>query len=480
MLPRVISLLPWATISNTQIFFYTKGATLPAGVAFFCIFAFMKKEEIIKNILSIPGIEQLNDMQLAMLNCDARDITLTAPTGSGKTLAFAAAMMRHMSAPDNTVKALIIAPSRELVMQILSVLRSGVAKGYKTTALYGGHSMADEKNSLSPLPDIIVATPGRFLDHLQRGHLTVSAPEVLVLDEYDKTLQLGFADEMRRIFHRIGHPFHILLTSATTMPLPSEVFKGRHPVAIDFSQIPDESAEKLDIVRIESYTRDKLDTLTSLLKGLPPSQRSIVFVNHRESAERIYNHLKKQHMAVGLYHGALDQQQRATAIDLIHNQSIKVLVATDLAARGLDIEGLDNVIHYHMPVDEQAWTHRNGRTARMNHSGTVWVVTSEADTLAPYIRWEREVQPSDTENNLSPSMATIYINAGKKEKVSRGDVAGFISASSVTAPNEVGKIAVHDHYSLVAVPIEKITDTIKALATKKLKGNRVRLSQVIP
>ncbi|MDE5983191.1 MAG: DEAD/DEAH box helicase, partial [Duncaniella sp.] len=159
----------------------------------------MKQTEIISNIKTRLGIESLNDMQLVMSGIETRGTAvLLAPTGSGKTVAFAIPMLRSLPAPQNKVMALVIAPSRELVLQIAEVIRQ-IATGYKTTALYGGHPMQEEINSLSVTPDIIVATPGRLLDHLKRGQLDLSAVGTLVLDEYDKSLELGFADEMRRI-----------------------------------------------------------------------------------------------------------------------------------------------------------------------------------------------------------------------------------------------------------------------------------------
>ena len=426
----------------------------------------MDKKTIIENIKSRLGIEQLNEMQQALISSDAPNIILTSPTGSGKTLAFACRMFKSLRTACGEVQAIVIAPSRELVMQIESVIRP-IATGYKTMALYGGHSMADERNSLTPTPDIVIATPGRLLDHMQRKQLQAEKLRVLVLDEYDKSLQLGFEQEMKRIVGRIGFIGNTILTSATKLDVIPEYLPLSKATHMDFT-MEETPRERTQIAEVHSFTRDKLDTLTALLQTFSANERSIVFVNHRESAERVYKHLHNAKLASTLYHGALDQQQRAMAIDLFANGTANILVATDLAARGLD-------------VDFQAWTHRNGRTARMNANGMVWAITSEADNIPEYITFDREFQPNpiaqstDTNQNR---VATLYISAGKKEKISKGDVAGFIAASAVTESTEIGKIMIHDHHAVVAIPAIKACETAKALNSIKLKGKKVRVSIV--
>lgn len=438
----------------------------------------MDKKTIIGNINNRLGIGEINEMQQAMLTSDARSLILTAPTGSGKTLAFACRMLKSLTPGNRKVKAIVIAPSRELVMQIESVIRP-IATGFKTVAFYGGHSMNDERNSLTPLPDIIIATPGRLLDHMQRGQLVIDGLQMLVLDEYDKSLQLGFEGEMKRIIKKLGHISELILTSATTLdPIP-DYLPFDNPVRVDVS-MKEDPRSRTQTVEIKSYSKDKLDTLVDLLHTFSAGERTIVFINHRESAERVYQRLRRDGIPAALYHGALDQQQRAMAIDLLTNGTAPVLVATDLAARGLDIAGVNNVVHYHLPVDIQAWTHRNGRTARMDATGTVWVIISEADTLPEYIRFDRQYTPAPRKSSdpTVHGVSSIYIAAGKKEKISKGDVAGFISASGVTNPDEIGKIAVHDHHSVVAVPSAKASATVKALSPIKLKGKKVKVSLV--
>ena len=437
----------------------------------------MTKDEICRRIAERFAIDELNPMQIEMLQSSAPSIILSAPTGSGKTIAFTTRLLANLQPPMGRVQAIVIAPSRELVLQISEVVRQ-LATGYKTVALYGGHSMADEKNSLTPLPDIIIATPGRLLDHMQRGHLDIHGLDTLVLDEYDKSLELGFEGEMRRIVSRLGHIGCIILTSATMLDELPGFMPVKSLVKLDYSSSTDPRS-RMQTVEVRSFSRDKIDTLVELLKSLPAGDKTIVFVNHRESAERVYKRLRHDRIAATLYHGGLDQQQREMAIDMFANGSAPVIVATDLAARGLDIEAVGNVIHYHLPVDRQAWTHRNGRTARVDNSGTIYAITSEADNLADYITFDRTYQPSEpTDADLSARLSSLYISAGKKEKISKADVAGFVAASSVTHPSEVGKIALHDHYAIVAVPSDRAQATAAALGAKKLKGKKVRISIV--
>lgn len=440
----------------------------------------MTDSEILSRLTSIPGITSPNPMQADALRSTAPQLIIIAPTGSGKTLAFGVRMLKVLSEGSKTLQGIVIAPSRELVVQIAGVLRQ-LAKGLKTVELYGGHSFADETASLSPLPAIIIATPGRLLDHLQRGSLEIShSLDVLVIDEYDKALQLGFEGEMKRIVRRIGIPGNLILTSATELKDYPSYLGLKNPETIIC--IPEkEKAARLEIVSVESFSRDKLDTLSALLRTLPVQERAIVFVNHRESAERVYRRLKSDGISAGLYHGALDQQQRMMALDLFTNGTTPVLVATDLAARGLDIEAVGSVIHYHLPVDREAWIHRNGRTARQDASGRVFVITSEADTMPDFIGFDHAFQPPvDLPEPGCAKIGTLYFSAGKKEKISRGDIAGFILSNTGLSSARLGKIIVHDHCALAAVLADDLKKLVSTLSPLRLKGKKVKITPIFP
>ncbi|MDE7411032.1 MAG: DEAD/DEAH box helicase [Paramuribaculum sp.] len=435
----------------------------------------MTSDHLKSMVIDIMGIESLNDMQLRMLDAKDRHIILTSPTGTGKTLAFALKLLERMPRPMHKTEAIVIVPTRELVNQIATVLRR-LMRGYKTVELYGGHSTDDEIKSLNPEPEIIVATPGRLLDHLQRGTLSVRSPRILVFDEYDKTLELGFEEDIRKILRRIGISHDIILTSATSLdPLPE--YLGLHEPKIISDSDVENPRLRTDIIEVPSHTPDKLDALVNLLHSLPANSKTMIFVNHRESASRVYDRLKKERITAGLYHGELDQQDRAIAIKLFENGTYPILISTDLGARGLDIAGVTDIIHYHIPVGNDVWTHRNGRTARVDAEGTVYVIVSEHDSIPEYIRFDRKFDPQyvSAAPILSP-IATLYFSAGKKEKISRGDIAGFLMANTQLLPDEIGKIDVADHYALAAVPRKSTSIVLEKIKNLKIKGKKVKIS----
>lgn len=435
----------------------------------------MKQTEILANIARRPGIATLNPMQEKMTQITPRGTyMLLAPTGSGKTIAFAIPLLKSLVAPDGHVQAVVIAPSRELVLQIAEVIRP-IATGYKTVAFYGGHPMAEEVASLAVTPDIIVATPGRLLDHLKRGQLDLSRTGTLVLDEYDKALELGFADEMKRVCKRLTSLSLVILTSATRLNELPEYLPAHTPQVIDFSAT-DAPRRRMQVVRVESPARDKLTTLSDLLHSLP-NGRVIVFVNHRESAERVFDALKKEGLPVGMYHGGLDQNDRENALVQLANGSTPILVSTDLGARGLDIPDLEAVIHYHLPTSEEAWTHRNGRTARQKAEGEVYVITTEGEDIPYYITTDRDYAPTRRSNDpIRSTTSTVYFNVGKKEKISKGDIVGFLIAKGGLTADEIGTITLRDHAALVGVPRDKARELVKRLAPEKIKNTRAKIS----
>ncbi len=436
----------------------------------------MKEKEIRANIASRLAITELNPMQQRMAQLPGSGtFTLISPTGSGKTLAFAIPLLKSLGPSDGRVRAVVMAPSRELVLQIFEVIRP-IATGLKTVAFYGGHPMQEEVNSLAVTPDIIVATPGRLLDHLRRGQLDLSGVRTLVLDEYDKALELGFADEMKRVCRKLTSVSLIILTSATVLAeLPSYLPVSKRTELIDFSESTS-PRRQMQIVHVPSPVRDKLDTLVDLLRSLPDG-RVIVFANHRESVERIHAALRKAGLPAGLYHGGLEQHDRENAVELLNNGTTPILVSTDLGSRGLDIAELSAVVHYHLPPSAEAWTHRNGRTARQDAEGEVYVITTDDESIPEYIEWDRDYVPQGkSERPITSSVATLYFNVGKKEKISRGDIVGFLIAKGGLEAGQIGRIALRDHSALVAVPRSEGRRLVKALAPEKIKNTRAKIS----
>lgn len=435
----------------------------------------MKQSTIIDNISSRLGISSLNEIQRQILTSTAQNILLLSPTGSGKTIAFAIGMLLKLDEKGQSPKAVVIAPSRELVTQIYDVIRQ-LATGMKVVAFYGGHAMIDEKKSLSITPDIIIATPGRLLDHINRKQIDLYSSQVLILDEYDKSLDLGFHDEMKRVCRTMPNLKRTILTSATRLNEMPTFLQFNQPEIIDALENASSVRNRTRIVRVESVLRDKLDSLSDLLHSIP-NGRTIVFVNHRESAIRIYERMHQDKLPVGLYHGALDQFEREKAITLFDNGTTPILISTDLGARGLDIKAIESVIHYHIPPTEDAWVHRNGRTARVDAYGVVYVITSEADNIPEYINFDHSYSPSGhNDDPIHATMATLYVGAGKKEKLSRGDILGFLVKQGGLEPNSIGKISVKDHCILVAVEKSAIKGILPTIQKAKVKNKSVKIS----
>ena len=437
----------------------------------------MNNRELIKIMKARLGIDTLNDMQSQALDvwkAGGGDLILYSPTGTGKTLAFVLCLLQALKPPMQQLQAVVLSPSRELVLQTAEVLRT-LATGYKVTPCYGGHAVADEKASLAVTPDIIVATPGRLLDHQRRGHIDLSGTRLLVLDEIDKSLELGFEDEMRRLLKHMPRLNRRILASATVLAVVPDYVRLHHPVTIDVLDQPTRPDGRITVWQVPSAGKDKLDALHQLLLSLGGG-KIIVFANYRESAERIHQWLAGNHIDAAIYHGALEQQDRERVVAMLNNGSVNVLVATDLAARGLDIDMVDHIIHYHLPVSPQAYVHRNGRTARVDASGNAYVITAPGEALPDWVAIDAPFDLHAAASMPRPSMATLYFQAGKKEKLSRGDILGFIVANANVAASDVGRIDVRDHYALAAVPRHRAQQVLQCLKEAKIKGKKVRIS----
>lgn len=434
----------------------------------------MTNKELESRARRLPGVESLLPMQRAMMKVQlpAR-VLLQAPTGSGKTLAYVLAALRVVEASKGAPQILVVAPTRELTLQIFDVMRTLALPDFKATAVYGGHSYEAEAKSLEAGTDIVVGTPGRIVDHINRRRLDLRELRALVIDEYDKSLELGFEPDMRRIVHHASRARTFILTSATVAELPT--FVSEVDTTLDYTggAAPQ---PKVQCYSVTSPSPDKLDTLCELLRGLA-GKRLIVFVNHREAADRVYGRLRADGFGAALYHGGLDQQLRERALILFENGTSPVLVATDLAARGLDIDSVDAVVHYHLPSTPEAWTHRNGRTARMGATGEAYAIVSEHDKPASFIEADAIAVPQPCADGR-PAVATLYFNAGRKEKISRGDIAGFLIAKGGLEASEVGRIDVKDHCAYAAVPAAKAAAVVKAVAPHKIKNTRVRVTPV--
>ena len=426
------------------------------------------------------NIVSLNGMQKQMLETAQRpnDIILLSPTGSGKTLAFLLPVLQRIDPQTAGVQALVLVPSRELALQIDTVLRK-IAAGIKIVCCYGGHSVREESRSLAVAPALVVGTPGRIADHLRRGRLSLDTLDTLVLDEFDKCLALGFHDEMKEIIAPLKEVRKKILTSATDSEVLPAFTALRKPVKLDFLGAKNaevDPSERLSLYRIDSPEKDKLDTLLVLLRNLKPGL-TLIFCNQRESVERVKQFLTDRGIIVEAFHGGMEQPDRERALCKFRNHSSYVCISTDLAARGLDIPEVKYIIHYHLPVDLESFTHRNGRTARMHADGEAFMILGPAEQMPEYAAHAADFQLDPKADWLQmPPMATFHFAAGKKEKISKGDIVGFLVQKGGLAADEIGIIEIKDHYSYVAVRRDKAHATLRRPKEEKIKGKKVKIS----
>lgn len=405
------------------------------------------------------------------------NIVLLSPTGSGKTLAYLMPLAQLIDKGDDGVQAVVIVPGRELAVQSAEVLQS-MKTGLRGYACHGGRPAMDEHREIRKLrPQVIFATPGRLNDHLDKQNISVDGVRFVVIDEFDKCLQMGFADEMSRAVGRMPSSARRIFLSATDM---SEDERMTAVLSIDgFRRLDYREAadnDRVTVSIVHSPDKDKLATLSALLRSLGGAG-TIVFLNYRDSVERTAGFLAEEGFTVAAYHGGLDQQQREEAVYLFANGSANVLVSTDLGSRGLDIPGVENIIHYHLPETAEAYTHRVGRTARWDKTGRTFFILSGGETLPDYVDAvaEEYVIPDGLPAPAEPRMVTLYIGKGKKEKISKGDIVGFLCKSCGLSGADIGRIDVYDYYSYVAVARQKASSAISKGRDAKLKGHKVRV-----
>lgn len=428
--------------------------------------------DIIENTLQTIGIARLNEMQVAALkaNESGRDVILLSPTGSGKTLAFLLPLLRQMKEGKEGVQALVIAPSRELALQIESVFRS-FKSAFRVATCCGGHSVEQEKRALQDAPTLLVGTPGRLLDHIQKGHLSTESISYLILDEFDKALELGFQEEMSDIIEQLPNLKKKMLLSATKAEEIPAFVRVHHPMVLEFLG---ESGQKINLTRyvVHSPVKDKLETLLRLVSQIG-NEPTLIFVNYRESVERVASYLRKNGADCKAFHGGMEQVDREKALFQFKSGTSYLLVSTDLAARGLDILDVKHVIHYHLPVNQESYTHRNGRTARMFAEGNAYVILHAEESLPDYLD-EKDFQTfalSETIAPIQPSVwASLYIGKGKKDKLSKGDIAGFLMKKGQLEKSQVGQIEVQDKCSFVSVPRQEMRNLLKRIQNEKIKG----------
>jgi len=431
----------------------------------------------VDSILANLNIEALNEMQVATLQATSQhnNVVLLSPTGSGKTLAYLLSVLRHIDRSVSRTAVLIVVPSRELALQIEQVFKA-MGTGLKITCCYGGHKREIEENNLVQPPALIVGTPGRIGDHLRRGNIKADWIHTLVLDEFDKTFELGFQEEVAFIVQSLPAVENRILTSATEAAEIPDFIGAVDAEKLNFLPEGGASSPALEIQVVHSPDKDKIETLFQLLCYLG-NRSSVIFCNHREAVERTSQLLAQKGIINTFYHGAMEQRDREVALAKFRNGSVNFLITTDLAARGLDIPHIRYIIHYHLPDSPESFTHRNGRTARMTATGTAILILNDEEKLPGYVTTpvdEIELPPASVLPE-KPKWTTLYIGAGKKDKVNKIDIVGFLSNRGELKKEDIGLIEVKDFFSFVAVRKTKASNVLQLVKEQRIKNKKVRI-----
>jgi superfamily II DNA/RNA helicase len=438
----------------------------------------------IQQILNKLHITALNEMQQhtaeAVLGSDG-DVVLLSPTGTGKTLAYLLPLVQLLDSTSNAVQALVITPGRELALQSDNVLKS-MGCGLRSTACYGGRATMDEHKVLKEVrPQIVFGTPGRLNDHLDKDNISRYAIQYLIIDEFDKCLEMGFQSEMQRLVKSLPALRRRILLSATNAEqIPQFVNMSKKGTLIDFLPEDEQTSQRITLYEVHSPQKDKLETLRQLLLSFG-DESSIVFLNYRDSVERVNNYLLEEGFVTSCFHGGLEQKQREDALYKFSNGSANVLVSTDLASRGLDIPDIQNIVHYHLPESEDGYIHRVGRTARWDAAGRTFFILNSSEHIPDYVEGDvvpyAVAEPQQTDPPL-PRMATLYIGKGKKDKISKGDIVGFLCKTGGLKADEIGRIDVKDRYAYAAVKREKLKQVLRQTQGEKIKGIKTIIEQV--
>ena len=440
----------------------------------------MKQSERIIQALSNLKIDTLNPMQEAAIDAwkEGKDLILLSPTGSGKTLAYLLPLLETLKPNVKGVQAVVLVPSRELALQIDQVFKS-MNTPYKAMSCYGGRPAMEEHRTMKGMePSIIIGTPGRMNDHLSKQNFDASTVKTLVIDEFDKCLEFGFQEEMATVIGQLPKLERRYLLSATESEEIPQFTGMNRTTRLNFLDTEEELSERIHIYKVMSPIKDKLETLYKLLCTLG-SESTLVFCNHRESVDRVGKYLQSQKLPCGIFHGGMEQEDRERSLYKFRNGSCHVLISTDLAARGLDIPDIDHIVHYHMPIQEDGYIHRNGRTARWEAEGNSYIILHGEETLPAYVSEEPEIfeLPEQTPKPSQPEFVTLYIGKGKKDKINKIDIVGFLSKKGNLGKEEIGRIDVKDHYAFAAVSRKKVKQTLQLIRNEKIKGVKTRIEE---
>ena len=427
-----------------------------------------------QDILAKLNINSLNAMQeeaILVIETTTNTIILS-PTGTGKTLAFSLPLLKTLISDSKEVQALILVPSRELAIQIEQVIRS-MGSGYKVNAVYGGRPMSKDKIEIKHTPAILIGTPGRVLDHFNNERFSLKHIKTLVLDEFDKSLEDGFELEMKGIIGKLANINKRILTSATqSLTVPGFVRLDK-PTTINY--LKEKTVSKLTIKTVVSKEKNKLKTLLELMQHIG-NQPGIIFCNLRDSIGQVSTYLEKNKISHACFSGGMEQKDRERALIKFRNGTCQVLVATDLASRGIDISEMNYIIHYELPRHEEEFIHRNGRTARVNSKGTAYVLKWEKELLPEFIKNVKGINISKKATFKPQFWSTLFISGGRKDKISKGDIAGLFFKKGSLNKDQLGTIELKQDCAFVAIPMSIANELVEKLNNSRLKKKKVRVT----
>ncbi len=427
-----------------------------------------------QDILAKLNIHTLNPMQeeaISVIETTTNTILLS-PTGTGKTLAFLLPTIKTLDPDCKDVQILILVPSRELAIQIEQVVRN-MGTGFKVNAVYGGRPMSKDKIEIKHVPAILIGTPGRIADHFSNDRFSRDSIKTLILDEFDKSLEVGFESEMRHIIGQLPRINKRVLTSATQgVKIPGFV-RLDQPTTINY--LKEKVVSKLEMRTVISPVKNKLQTLLDLIDHLG-DRSGIVFCNLRDSIDQVSRFLDKNKISHSCFSGGMEQKDRERSLIKFRNGTSQILIATDLASRGIDIPELKFIIHYEVPRAEEEFIHRNGRTARVDAKGTAYVLKWKDASLPEFIKNTKVKNISQKAVRKPQFWETLFISGGRKDKISKGDIAGLFFKQGNITKDQLGNIELKQDCAFVAVPKTIANELVEKLNNTRLKKKKVRVT----
>ncbi len=445
----------------------------------------------------IANLESLGYTKMTSIQAQAlpvvlkrQDLIAKAKTGSGKTAVFGIGLLNQLNPQLFSVQALVICPTRELADQVGKEIRKLARSipNVKLVSLCGGKPFAPQSASLEYGAHVVVGTPGRLIDHLQRGTLKLDKLTTLVLDEADRMLDMGFFDDIKRIISEIPDTRQTLLFSAT---YPDSVRKmsrsiQRNPVTVNVQS--DHQQNQIEQLFYEVKKHERNNTLLALFEHYQP-ESTLVFCHTKKQCDEVAKYLFEHQIEALALHGDLDQRERDQVLVRFANNSCSVLVATDVAARGLDIKSLQVVINYELPRDPAIYVHRIGRTGRAGETGIALSIFTQSEQVRinaieaflnkPCIQDVPASLDRDQTYKLESAMKTIQIDAGRTNKLRPGDILGALTGEAGMNATQIGKIDIFDRFSYVAVENAALRKALNYLATGKVKGRNIRARKVV-